>query len=153
MDFLKFYPTAARKAAPHLDAIDTRSKYSITIDLSPVNAATRPEQWPMPIIEVELSSFVESKHFAFLEIFSSYRQRPLDSKSSDACEITAPTNILSPPEFCKNLKTPPHIFSPLHHPCLIARSMRSKPGLMASPFYRPQHQSFWGFPKNFCHLR
>lgn len=40
----KVCPTAAWQAAPHLVPKDSKSKYRTTIDLRPVNAATKPEQ-------------------------------------------------------------------------------------------------------------
>lgn len=64
MGFLKVCTTATWRAAPLLVPKDSRSKHRTTTDLRPVNTATKPEQWPMPITETELSDFVGSKHVA-----------------------------------------------------------------------------------------
>lgn len=57
LEFLKPCPQATWQAAPHLVPKELKAKSRRTIDLRPVNAATIVEQWPMPMIEAELSDF------------------------------------------------------------------------------------------------
>lgn len=83
-------PEASWQAAPHLAPKDSKSKFRTTIDFCPVNAATKAEQWPMPIIETKLSEFIGSKHFASLDFCSGYWQRPLAPESYESCGIIAP---------------------------------------------------------------
>lgn len=64
--FLKPCPQALGQAATHLVPNDSRSKFRITTNLRAVNVATEAEQWPMPVIEAELSYFTGSSHFASL---------------------------------------------------------------------------------------
>lgn len=90
MGFLKPCPQASWQAAPHLVPKESKSKFRTTIDLRPVNAATKAEQWPMPVIEAELSDFIGSTHFASIDFCSSYWQCPLDPDSYDACGIISP---------------------------------------------------------------
>lgn len=44
MDFLKIDPQAFWQASTHLVPKDSKSKFRITIDLRPVNSATKAEQ-------------------------------------------------------------------------------------------------------------
>lgn len=90
LDFIRPYPQAAWQAAPHLVPKNSKAKFRTTIDLRPVNAATIAEQWPMPVIEAELSDFKDSKHFASLDFCSGYWQCPLHPSSYEACGIIAP---------------------------------------------------------------
>lgn len=72
MGLLKTCPQPWWQAAPHLLPRDSKSKFRTTIDLRPVNAATKVEQRPMPVIETELSLFIGSTHFASLDFCSGY---------------------------------------------------------------------------------
>lgn len=89
-EFLKVCLTASWQAAPHLASKDAKTRYCTTTDLRPVNAATTTEQWPMPIVEAELSAFEESSQFASLDFCSSYWRCPVDPQVFDACGIIAP---------------------------------------------------------------
>lgn len=84
-----------RQTAPHVVQKDSKSRYRTTIDLRPVKAATTGEQWPMPIIEAELSNFIGSKQFALLDSCSSYWQCPLESDLDEACGIIAQETFVS----------------------------------------------------------
>lgn len=90
MGFLKPCPQAAWQAAPHLVPKDSNAKFRTMTDLRPVNAATKAEQWPMPVIEAELSDFNGCAHFASIDFCSSYWQCPLDPSSYEACGVIAP---------------------------------------------------------------
>lgn len=70
--------------------IASKAKYRTTIDLRPVNAATKAKKWPIPIIEAELSNFNGSTHFASRDICSGYRQCLLKPESYEVCGIIAP---------------------------------------------------------------
>lgn len=59
-------------------------------DLRPVNKATKGEQWPVQSIEAELSDFVGSNQFTYIDSCSSYWQCPLDSGFYEACGIISP---------------------------------------------------------------
>lgn len=72
MGFLKPCPQAKLQAALHLVPKGFKSKYQTRIDLRPVNAATKPEQWPMPHIEAKLTDFTGCKPFASLDFYYSY---------------------------------------------------------------------------------
>lgn len=89
MGFLKVCPQAPWQAALHLVPKYSKAKYRTTIDLRPVNAATKAEQWPMPIIVAKLSYLNGSKHFASLDFCSGNWQCPLEPESYEACGITA----------------------------------------------------------------
>lgn len=123
MGFLKVCPTASWQAAPHLVPKDSKTKYRTTIDLRPVNAATKAEQWPMPIIEAELGDFKGSKYFASLDFCSSYWQYPLDPGSYDACDIIAPKGTFVSTRVLHGLKnasayfqsTTPPLFEEMKH--------------------------------------
>lgn len=80
---------ASWQAAPHL-VPKGKSNWRITIDLRPINAATKSENWPMPNLESELADFSGSSHFASLDFCSAYWQLPLEAQSADACGIVAP---------------------------------------------------------------
>lgn len=90
MGFLKVCPQESWQAASHLVPKDSKTKFRTKIDLGAVNADTKAEQWPMPIIEAELSDFMGCTHFASLYFCSSYRQCSLVPESYDACGIIAP---------------------------------------------------------------
>lgn len=62
----------------------------MTLDLIPVSAATKAENWPMPNIKAELRDFGASQYFASLDFFGGQWQSPLDVESYDACGIVAP---------------------------------------------------------------
>lgn len=55
-----------------------------------MNAATKPEQWPTPQVEAEITDFIGSKYFASLDFCSSYWQCPSEPSSYQACGIIAP---------------------------------------------------------------
>lgn len=72
-------PQTSWQAARHLVPIDSKAKFRIPVDLHPVNDANIAEQWPMPMIEADLSNFKESECFASLDFYSGYCQCPLDA--------------------------------------------------------------------------
>lgn len=90
MGFIKPCPPAARQTAPPLVPEDSEYRIWITIYLGPVNATKKGEQWPMHIIESELSDDKDSKHFSSMDLYARYWQCPLDPGYYDACEIIAP---------------------------------------------------------------
>lgn len=97
-------PTVEWQAAPHLVPKPSKSKYRVTIDLRPVNAATKAEVWPMPNIEAELSDFSGSEHFASLDFCAAYWQLPLHPDSLNACGVIAPQGCFSSTRVLHGLK-------------------------------------------------
>lgn len=89
MGFLKVCTQTSWQAAPHLAPKKSKTKYQTTIDLRPVNVATKAEKWPKPIIEAALSDFIESTRLTSLKFCSSYWQYPLNPESYNACGIIA----------------------------------------------------------------
>lgn len=87
--FLKIYLIESWQAAPPLVQKDVKTKYRTTINLQMVNAVTKIEQRPMPIIEAERSDFEKRSHFASLDFCLSYWQCPLDPQSWEACGVIA----------------------------------------------------------------
>lgn len=90
LSFLIPCPQASWQPTPHLVRKDFKSLYRAIIDLRPVNAATKAEKWPMPMVEAMLSDFKDSKHFASLDFCVKYWKCLLNPKSYDACRIIAP---------------------------------------------------------------
>lgn len=90
MGFIKPCTQVSWIAAPHLVSINSKSLFRTTIDLRPVNAATKTKKRSVNIIEAELSGFQDSKHFASMEFCAEYWQFTLDPESYDACSIIAP---------------------------------------------------------------
>lgn len=77
MGFLKPSPDAERVAAPLIVPKKPPANFRLTIDLRPVNSATKPVAWPMPNFESELSDFRKSRFFASIDSVSGYWQLPL----------------------------------------------------------------------------
>lgn len=119
LEFIKPCPQASWQAAPHLVPKDSKFLFRTTIDLRPINSATKAEQWPMPIIESELSDFKDSKHFASMDFCAGYWQCPLDPDSYDACGIIAPQGTFVSTRVLYGLKNASMYFqstiSPLFH--------------------------------------
>lgn len=96
MGFFIPNPKASWQAAPHLVVKhNSKAKFRTTIDLRPVNGATKKNQWPMPNIEAELQDFSNSRCFASMDFCSSYWQLPLDPESYDACGVICPQGTYS----------------------------------------------------------
>lgn len=64
--FLKACLQAPWQAALQLMLEDSKPKFRTKIDLFPVHAATKAEQWPGSIIKAELSDFSGSTSFSLL---------------------------------------------------------------------------------------
>lgn len=58
--------TGFMAGVPRLVCEDGRSLFQNTVDVCPVNAKPKAEQWPMLVIEAELRDFEERKHFKYL---------------------------------------------------------------------------------------
>ena len=96
MGFLIPNPDAEWHAAPLLvPKPNSRAEFRMTVDLRPVNAATKKESWPMPHLESELQDFAGSACFASLDFCSGYWQCPLDKDSWNACGIVCPKGVYS----------------------------------------------------------
>lgn len=67
MGFLKPLPESDWVSAPLVVPKAPPVNFRLTIDLRPINAATKPMSWPMPNIESELSDPHSSKFFASID--------------------------------------------------------------------------------------
>lgn len=90
MGFIKPYPYASWQVAPRLVPDNSKYLFRTTIDLRPANAATKAEQWPMPIAEAELPEFKDSEHFVSMNFCAVYWQILLNLESYNASGIIAP---------------------------------------------------------------
>lgn len=90
MGFITLCLQASWQAAPDLVPKNSRSGFRTMIDLRPVKAAIKVEQWLSPIIEAELCDFNNSKYFASMDLVAGHWQCSLDPSSYDACGIVAP---------------------------------------------------------------
>lgn len=88
------FPQASCQAAAHLVPKDSKSKFSNTVNLRPVIAAAREEQWPVAVTEAELGNSIGSTYCAYLEFCTGYWQCPLDPSSYVACGIIALQGLL-----------------------------------------------------------
>ena len=70
--FVEVNTSAQWAAAPLCVHKPGPSKFRLTFDLRPINAATKPLAWPMPHIESELADLAGSKIFAKIDFVSSY---------------------------------------------------------------------------------
>lgn len=95
LGLVKACAQASWQADLHLVPKDSKSLFRTTIDLRPVNAATKPKQWHMPNIRTERSDFKGTKCFASLNFCVGYWQCPLDPTSYDACGIITPLGTFS----------------------------------------------------------
>lgn len=96
--------TASWQTPPHLLPKRSKSKFRITIDLRPVSAATKTENWPLPHVGSELVGFKDNKYFAALDFFARYWQYPLHLDSYDACGIIAPQSSFTATRVLHRLK-------------------------------------------------
>lgn len=71
------------------------AKLRMTIDLRPINSATKKEAWPMPHIDSELQDLSGSTCFASIDFVSGYWQLPVHPDSRDACGIVTPNGVYS----------------------------------------------------------
>lgn len=104
MGFIKPCPQASWQAAPHLVPKDSKPGFRTTIDLQPVNGATKADKWPMPMIESELCDFKGSRHFSAMDLAAGYWQCSLDPTSYDACGIIAPQGTFVSTRVLQELK-------------------------------------------------
>lgn len=68
----------------------------MTVDLSPINAATEAVAWPMPHIDSEIYEFMDSSVFATMDFVSGYWQLPLEQELQEYHSIVTPKGIYSP---------------------------------------------------------
>lgn len=80
------------------------TKYRISIDLRPGNAATFSEVWPMPNIDAELTDFVRCNCFRTIEFCEAYWRIPFHKPSRDACGIIASPGVSTPTRAFHGLK-------------------------------------------------
>eukprot|EP00171_Calliarthron_tuberculosum_P004595 IDg4595t1 len=96
MGFFIANPNAEWQAAPHIvPKPSSRAKFRMTIDLRPVNAATRKRSRPMPHLDSEMQDFRGSKCFLGLDFVSGYWQIPLHPDSFGACGVVTPNGSYS----------------------------------------------------------
>ena len=81
MRFLHASRKAEFIAAPLILPKVTPENLKLTIDLRPVNAATKPMCWPMPNIESEFSDMKDSRYLISIDFISVYWKRPLAEPS------------------------------------------------------------------------
>lgn len=94
MGFLQEMPKAEWQSAPLLVLKpSSKSKFRITVDLRPLNAATRKESWSMTHVESEIRDFSGSTCFVVLGFSSGYWQLPIDPKDYSKCGIITPRGV------------------------------------------------------------
>lgn len=79
--FLRQLPDSQWVAAPLIVPKAPPAYFRLTIDLRPVNTATKPMTWPMPNIESEIGDLRDSRFFASIDFVSRYWQLQLAEQS------------------------------------------------------------------------
>lgn len=80
--------------------------FSITIDLRPVNAATKAKTWPMSSLELELTDLAENACFATLDFCIAYQQLLLQQMFQKTCSIILREGVRVPMQVLHGLKNP-----------------------------------------------
>ena len=88
-------PTSKWAAAPLLVPKPGPAKFRFTFDLRPVNKYTEAHQFPMPVIEPELTKLDKSCYFATLDLSHGYWRMPLDPSSQSLHSFITPDGIYS----------------------------------------------------------
>lgn len=78
--FLRMSSDVEWVAAPLIVPKAPPTNHRWTIDVRPVNAATKPVTWPMPNIECELVDLRDSRFFSSIDFESGYWQLPFAEK-------------------------------------------------------------------------
>lgn len=89
-------PTSPWACAPLLVPKPGPAKFRFTVDLRPVNRYTVKHQFPMPIIEHELTKVAGSTCYATFDLSHGYWQLPLHESSRSCQSFITPDGIFSP---------------------------------------------------------
>lgn len=89
-------PTSPWASAPLIVPKPGPARWRFTVDLRPVNRFTVRHQFPMPILEQELTKLSNARFFANFDFVHSYWQLPLHEESQSSQSFITPDGVFSP---------------------------------------------------------
>lgn len=89
-------PTSPWACAPLLVPKPGQDEFRFTVDLRPINRFTVKHQFPMPVIEQELTKVAGSQVFATFDLSHGYWQLPLHPSSQSSQSFITPDGVYSP---------------------------------------------------------
>lgn len=89
-------PKSCWSSAPLIVPKPGPARFRFTVDLRPVNRFTTQHQYPMPILEQELTKLADSRFYANFDFVHSYWQLPLHPESQECQSFITPDGVYSP---------------------------------------------------------